>query len=86
MRYCGCNGSEDILLFHLLSQVCQMGYNVLWQKLPKPTLLNSSYGINGLEFEDCVAEAFEKRGYIVPRRKNHCGALAANPNICARKP
>jgi len=64
MCNCGRDGFQDVLLFHLLSQVWQIGYNVLWQKLPKPTLLNSSYGIRGIKYEDCAIEAFEKRGTL----------------------
>ncbi len=36
--------------------------------------------MSGTELEDRVAEAFEKRGYIVFRRKNHCDVLAVKPN------
>jgi len=37
--------------------------------------------MSGTELEDRVAEAFEKRGYIVFRRKNHCDVLAVKPDI-----
>ena len=37
--------------------------------------------MSGTELEDRVAEPFEKRGYIVFRRKNHCDVLAVKPNM-----
>jgi len=37
--------------------------------------------MSGTELEDRVAEAFDKRGYIVFRRKNHCDVLAVKPNM-----
>ena len=37
--------------------------------------------MSGTELEDHVAETFEKRGYIVFRRKNHCDVLAVKPNM-----
>jgi len=37
--------------------------------------------MSGTELEDRIAEAFEKRGYIVFRRKNHCDVLAVKPNM-----
>ena len=37
--------------------------------------------MSGAELEDRVAEAFEKRGYIVSKRKNHCDVLAVKPSM-----
>lgn len=37
--------------------------------------------MSGTELENRVAEAFEKQGYIVFRRKNHCDVLAVKPNM-----
>ena len=37
--------------------------------------------MSGTELEDRVAEAFEKQGYIVFKRKNHCDVLAVKPNM-----
>ena len=37
--------------------------------------------MSGAELEDRVAEAFEKQGYIVFKRKNHCDVLAVKPNM-----
>jgi len=37
--------------------------------------------MSGTELEDRVAEVFEKRGYIVFRRRNHCDVLAVKPNV-----
>ena len=41
--------------------------------------------MSGTELKDRRSEAFEKRGYIVSRRKNHCDVLAVNPNMRARR-
>ncbi|MGQ9460730.1 MAG: restriction endonuclease [Candidatus Bathyarchaeaceae archaeon] len=37
--------------------------------------------MSGTELEDRVAEAFQKQGYIVFRRKNHCDVLAVKPSM-----
>ena len=37
--------------------------------------------MSGAELEDRVVEAFEKLGYIVFKRKNHCDVLAVKPNV-----
>jgi len=37
--------------------------------------------MSGTELEDRIAEAFEKRGYIVFKRKNHCDVLAVKPSM-----
>jgi len=37
--------------------------------------------LSGAVLEDQIAEAFEKQGYIVFRRKNHCDVLAVKPNM-----
>lgn len=37
--------------------------------------------MSGAELEDRVAEAFEKQGYIVFKRKNHCDVLAVKPSM-----
>jgi len=37
--------------------------------------------MSGTELEDRVAEGFEKKGYIVFRRRNHCDVLAVKPNM-----
>jgi hypothetical protein len=37
--------------------------------------------MSGTELEDRIAEAFEKRGYIVFKRRNHCDVLAVKPNM-----
>ena len=36
--------------------------------------------MTGAALEDRVAEAFEKNGFIVFKRKNHCDVLAVKPN------
>lgn len=37
--------------------------------------------MSGSVLEDRIAEAFEKRGYIVFKRKNHCDVVAVKPNM-----
>jgi len=37
--------------------------------------------MSGAVLEDQIAEAFEKRGYIVFKRRNHCDVLAVKPNM-----
>lgn len=37
--------------------------------------------MSGVELEDMIAEAFEKQGYIVFKRKNHCDVLAVKPDM-----
>lgn len=37
--------------------------------------------MSGTELEDRVAEAFEKRGYIIFKRKNRCDVLAIKPSM-----
>jgi hypothetical protein len=37
--------------------------------------------LSGAVLEDQVAEAFEKQGYIVFKRKNHCDVLAVKPDM-----
>jgi len=37
--------------------------------------------MNDAILEDQVAEAFEKRGYIVFKRRNHCDVLAVKPDF-----
>jgi len=37
--------------------------------------------MSGTELEDRLAEAFQKQGYIVFRRKNHCDVLAVKPSM-----
>jgi len=39
--------------------------------------------MSGTELKDRISEAFEKRGYIVSRRKNHWDVLAVNSNVRA---
>lgn len=34
--------------------------------------------MSGTELEDKVAEAFERKGYVVFVRRNHCDVLAVN--------
>jgi len=37
--------------------------------------------MSGTVLEDQIAETFEKRGYIVFKRRNHCDVLAVKPNM-----
>lgn len=37
--------------------------------------------MSGAELEDSIAEAFERQGYIVFKRRNHCDVLAVKPNM-----
>jgi len=37
--------------------------------------------MSGTLLEDRVAEAFQKKGYIVFTRKNHCDVLAVKPDM-----
>jgi len=37
--------------------------------------------LSGAVLEDQVADAFEKHGYIVFKRKNHCDILAVKPDM-----
>ncbi len=37
--------------------------------------------MSGTVLEDQTAEAFEKRGYIVFKRRNHCDVVAVKPNM-----
>jgi len=37
--------------------------------------------MSGVVLEDQIAEAFEKQGYIVFKRRNHCDVLAVKPNM-----
>ena len=37
--------------------------------------------MSGTELEDRVAKAFQKQGYIVFKRKNHCDVLAVKPSM-----
>jgi len=37
--------------------------------------------MSGAVLEDQIAEAFERRGYIVFKRRNHCDVLAVKPNM-----
>jgi len=38
-------------------------------------------GVSGTLLEDAVAGAFNKRGYIVFTRRNHCDVLAVKPDV-----
>jgi len=37
--------------------------------------------MSGSVLEDMIAEAFEKKGYIVFTRRNHCDVLAVRPDM-----
>jgi len=37
--------------------------------------------ISGTELEDCIAQAFREKGYIIFVRKHHCDVLAVNPDM-----
>jgi len=37
--------------------------------------------MSGAELEDKVADTFERHGYIVFRRRNHCDVLAVKPDM-----
>jgi uncharacterized protein YjbK len=37
--------------------------------------------MSGVELKDMIAEGFEKQGYIVFTRKNHCDILAVKPDM-----
>ncbi|MEA2089499.1 MAG: restriction endonuclease [Thermoproteota archaeon] len=37
--------------------------------------------MSGVELENQVAEAFQKQGYIVFKRTNHCDVLAVKPDL-----
>jgi len=37
--------------------------------------------MSGTLLEDKIAEAFEKRGYIVFKRRNYCDVVAVKPNM-----